>query len=114
MAIDFINVYSDPEAYKRALEEHIDNLEREIESLKRQRPQYDCKYSGGDWADISGSHCPLDNPCLTCKHDRLIDRLCNIPVFTKQNAPFLFTDDRLNEFILKDDLLEILDDYDDE
>lgn len=42
-----------------------------VNSLRRELPQYDCRRTGGPVSDISGRHCPLDNPCLTCKYEDL-------------------------------------------
>jgi chromosome segregation ATPase len=43
----------------------------EVERLRRHRTELDCRYTMGDVADLSGSHCPPDEPCLRCKVERL-------------------------------------------
>lgn len=45
--------------------------ENEIEKLRRQRIGFDCRYTMGNVADLTGSHCPIDKPCLRCQNERL-------------------------------------------
>ena len=47
-----------------------EELARKVDSLKRWRCDQDCRYTMGDVADISGSHCPGDRPCLRCANQR--------------------------------------------
>lgn len=42
-------------------------LEAERDQLRRQRTEFDCRYTLGNVADISGSHCPLESRCQRCK-----------------------------------------------
>lgn len=54
------------ERIQRLIEER--DLERHrVNELRRELPQYDCRRTGGPVSDISGRHCPLDKPCLTCR-----------------------------------------------
>ena len=48
-------------------ERRAEAMRGEVLSLRRYRCQQDCLYTMGDVADISGSHCPLDNPCTRCQ-----------------------------------------------
>lgn len=45
--------------------------ENEIEKLRRQRIEFDCRYTMGKVADLTGNHCPIDKPCLRCQNERL-------------------------------------------
>lgn len=51
----------------RALLSALQKAEGEIYSLKRQRTEADCRFTMGNVADFSGSHCPIDNPCQRCE-----------------------------------------------
>lgn len=42
-----------------------------VNNLRRELPQYNCQRTGGPVSDIGGRHCPLDNPCLTCRYEDL-------------------------------------------
>lgn len=46
-----------------------------LHELKKWRVEQDCRYTMGNVADISGSHCPLDRPCERCKNESLQDKL---------------------------------------
>lgn len=53
----------------------IASLESEIARLRRWRCEQDCRFTMGDVADISGSHCPLDKPCARCEGERNIESI---------------------------------------
>ena len=38
-----------------------------VEALRRELPQLDCRRTGGLVSDLSGKHCPLDDPCQRCR-----------------------------------------------
>jgi len=42
----------------------------EILELRKQRIEYDCRFTLGNVADISGIHCPVDRPCMRCQVER--------------------------------------------
>jgi HAMP domain-containing protein len=46
------------------------DLRAKIERLQAHRSSLDCKFAG-DVAEISGSHCPADDPCLRCENEQL-------------------------------------------
>jgi len=52
--------------------EHIAKLKEENYNLRRHRCELDCRYTMGGVADISGSHCPHDDPCQRCCYERRI------------------------------------------
>jgi hypothetical protein len=41
----------------------------EVERLQRQREGFDCRYAG-EYAETSGKHCPIGDPCQRCRLDR--------------------------------------------
>lgn len=53
-----------------ALVAERDRLAAELARLRSARAQYDCRYTQGSVADISGSHCPPDDPCVRCRFER--------------------------------------------
>ena len=61
-----------------ALKAGIEQLQREVMKLRKHRTEYDCHYTLGDVADISGSHCPLDEPCQRCLLAQRTEALQNI------------------------------------
>jgi hypothetical protein len=50
-------------------------LKAEVQRLRAERTQYDCRYTPGPVADLTGSHCPMDEPCLRCQNERLTERV---------------------------------------
>lgn len=54
------------EEFKKMRSER-DQLRAEVAGLRRHRTELDCRYTLGDVADISGSHCPLNSKCTRCK-----------------------------------------------
>lgn len=59
------------EAACAAAAEAGEQHEDEIQKLRRQRIEFDCRYTMGNVADLTGSHCPIDRPCLRCQNERL-------------------------------------------
>jgi len=68
-----------PPLYDKIKQLRADNAKQEltitdqmetIANLWAQRSEFDCRFTG-DVADISGSHCPADAPCLRCQIERL-------------------------------------------
>lgn len=59
----------------RELEMEIESLRSDLLEARRITTTLDCRYTLGDVADISGSHCPLDKPCERCRNEREIARL---------------------------------------
>ena len=53
----------------------VASLQAEVMRLRRARCELDCRYTMGDVADLSGSHCPHDNPCQRCYYERRIEAL---------------------------------------
>lgn len=51
----------------RYLDDKISALVRERNLIKRTLSDCDCRYTGGRFGDISGSHCPPDKPCIKCQ-----------------------------------------------
>ena len=50
-------------------------LRAENERLRRWRCEADCRYTMGDVAETSGSHCPTDRPCARCEAEMENERL---------------------------------------
>lgn len=71
-------------------------LRAEIERLRRHRTELDCRYTMGDVADLSGSHCSPDEPCLRCKVERLTAEL------KQRNADYGQLVDLVNRAALED------------
>lgn len=42
---------------------------RDAVAVRAERDALDCRYAGR-YADISGSHCPLDKPCVRCRAEQ--------------------------------------------
>ena len=57
--------YERVEAQRDALKARVADLEARLSSL-------DCRYAGGGIGEVSGSHCPADNPCDRCVAERRI------------------------------------------
>jgi hypothetical protein len=60
------------------LHEYSDAIKRLNETvyvLRKALAEYDCLYTCGNVADISGIHCPLDNPCMKCRLERAEHKL---------------------------------------
>ena len=60
------------QGYRHAAEKFGAQLaakDAEIAELRKWRTEQDCRYTMGRVADISGSHCPLDDPCERCAKD---------------------------------------------
>lgn len=58
-----------------------DRLTSELSAIRAERSTFDCRYAGQYW-EASGSHCPIDRPCVRCQRDRLRDEYdileCNL------------------------------------
>lgn len=52
-------------------ESALEGANGRLMELRKWRTEQDCRYTMGDFADISGSHCPIDNPCVRCQHEAL-------------------------------------------
>jgi len=52
---------------------HLQHLLDYVDALERERAKLDCRYAGR-YAEASGSHCPLNAPCLRCRLERPQDR----------------------------------------
>jgi hypothetical protein len=48
---------------------------RECDRLRRERTKFDCRYTLGSVADVSGVHCPPGELCLRCERDRYREAL---------------------------------------
>lgn len=48
----------------------VTRLTAELAALRAERSTMDCRFAGQYW-EASGSHCPLDSPCVRCERDRL-------------------------------------------
>lgn len=57
--------FHDVAVKERDYERHL------VNQLRCELPQYDCRRSGGPYSDISGRHCPIDKPYLTCRYEEL-------------------------------------------
>jgi hypothetical protein len=44
-------------------------LRAEVGRLQRQRERLDCRYAG-QYAEMSGRHCPIGDPCQRCRLER--------------------------------------------
>lgn len=53
------------------LRRDINTLQGKIAALRAFRVQQDCRFTAGDVADIDGSHCQMDKPCVRCQMERL-------------------------------------------
>ena len=51
------------------------SLRAENERLRRWRCEADCRYTMGDVAETSGSHCPTHRPCARCETEGEKERL---------------------------------------
>lgn len=51
--------------------------DKHIAQLERSREQLDCRYAGSHW-ESSGSHCPIDKPCMRCAMQARLDAVKNI------------------------------------
>jgi hypothetical protein len=56
-------------------ESEVSALRAENARLRRWRTEADCRYTMGDVAEMSGSHCPWEKPCDRCAAEREIERL---------------------------------------
>lgn len=50
------------------------DLRSRVAELEAHRTELDCRYAG-KWADSSGSHCPIDGPCMRCRLERAEEEL---------------------------------------
>jgi hypothetical protein len=53
----------------------IAHLTTQRDQLRRERTEFDCRYTLGDVADFSGQHCPPKRPCMRCQRDQLLAAL---------------------------------------
>lgn len=58
-----------------ALEAECERLTRKVNRCREAWPRYDCQQTGGDYADVSGSHCPPGDPCYRCRAERAEEAL---------------------------------------
>ena len=49
-------------------------MQERIKELQAQISTFDCRFAG-EYADLSGSHCPIDKPCMRCRNELLQARL---------------------------------------
>lgn len=57
-----------------AAQAEIAQLKADNYRLRGSRSDMDCRYTNGNVADLSGTHCD-DRPCDRCRYERRIDRL---------------------------------------
>ena len=74
------------------------SLRAENERLRRWRCEADCRYTMGDVAETSGSHCPTNRPCARCEangeNERLLALLREV---VQSGAEFVeFADERIH------------------
>ena len=62
------------QAWERLTAER-DALRDELAAVRASRAAMDCRFTPGDVADISGSHCSLDAPCDRCRAEDMRDAL---------------------------------------
>lgn len=65
-------------AHALQLKAKLDEAEKRVRVLeKRETHDYDCRMVG-KVAEMSGSHCPFDDPCQRCQLDRADDRIARL------------------------------------
>jgi len=62
------------DCYKSHGWELLDDLRDRVAALERSRSALDCRYAK-QYAETSGSHCPLNKPCERCQRDQRIAAL---------------------------------------
>ena len=53
-------------AHDAALRLALETATQRVAKLERQRSEFDCRYAG-PYAETSGVHCPLGQPCQSCQ-----------------------------------------------
>jgi len=66
---DYYMLLSHPCSY-----EEVQTLRARIARLEAERSRFDCRFAGS-LAETSGSHCPIDDPCDRCRHEREVAAL---------------------------------------
>jgi len=63
----------------------------EIARLRAERTEFDCRFTLGKVADLSGIHCPVESPCMRCQNERLEAEIERLQVHSLARAHDIIT-----------------------